>query len=66
MWRGAHIECDAQTIRIAYMHRTPSRSERIGLREELLNEALFRSLAHARAALEVWRTDCNTAKPRPK
>jgi len=33
------------------------------LRDELLNETLFRSLAHARAALEVWRTDYNTARP---
>jgi putative transposase len=33
------------------------------LRDELLNETLFRSLAHARAALEAWRTDYNTARP---
>ncbi len=33
------------------------------LRDELLNETLFRSLAHARAALETWRTDYNTGRP---
>jgi putative transposase len=33
------------------------------LRDELLNETLFRSLAHARAQLEAWRTDYNTARP---
>ena len=27
------------------------------LRDERLNEALFRSLPHARAALETWRRD---------
>lgn len=33
------------------------------LRDELLNETLFRSLPHAHAALEIWRTDYNTARP---
>ena len=33
------------------------------LRDELLNETLFRSLAHARAALEGWRGDYNIARP---
>jgi len=33
------------------------------LRDELLNETLFGSLAHARAALSVWRQDYNTARP---
>jgi putative transposase len=33
------------------------------LRDELLNETLFRSLAHVRAVLEAWRTDYNTARP---
>jgi putative transposase len=30
------------------------------LRDELLNETLFRSLAHTRAVLEAWRADYNT------
>jgi putative transposase len=33
------------------------------LRDELLNETLFRSLAHARTALEAWRADYNTNRP---
>jgi putative transposase len=33
------------------------------LRDELLNETLFRSLSHARAVLEAWRTDYNNERP---
>ena len=33
------------------------------LRDEFLNETLFTSLAHARAALEDWRRDYNTVRP---
>ena len=33
------------------------------LRDELLNETLFRSLAHARAELENWRRDYNERRP---
>ena len=33
------------------------------LRDELLNETLFRSLAHARAELERWRIDYNHSRP---
>jgi putative transposase len=33
------------------------------LRDELLNETLFRSLPHARAVLEAWRQDYNAARP---
>jgi putative transposase len=33
------------------------------LRDELLNETLFVSLAHARAALAAWRDDYNTVRP---
>ena len=36
------------------------------LRDELLNETLFRSLPHARAALETWRRDYNEARPHSK
>ena len=35
------------------------------LRDELLNETLFRSLAHTRAALEAWRADYNSASQHP-
>jgi putative transposase len=33
------------------------------LRDELLNETLFRSLPHVRAVLEAWRIDYNTNRP---
>jgi putative transposase len=33
------------------------------LRDELLNETLFVSLAHARAALATWKDDYNTIRP---
>jgi putative transposase len=33
------------------------------LRDELLNETIFVSLAHARAALADWRDDYNTVRP---
>jgi putative transposase len=33
------------------------------LRDELLNETLFRSLAHARTALAAWQLDYNTVRP---
>lgn len=33
------------------------------LRDELLNETLFRSLPHARAVLDAWRRDYNTERP---
>jgi putative transposase len=36
------------------------------LRDELLNETLFRSLAHARLMLDVWREDYNHHRPHSK
>jgi putative transposase len=36
------------------------------LRDELLNETLFRSLAHASTALETWRHDYNLERPHGK
>jgi putative transposase len=33
------------------------------LRDELLNETLFSSLAHARAVLAEWQLDYNTVRP---
>jgi putative transposase len=36
------------------------------LRDELLNETLFRSLPHARAVLEAWRSDYNEERPHSK
>ena len=36
------------------------------LRDELLNETLFRSLPHARVVLEDWRRDYNEVRPHSK
>jgi putative transposase len=36
------------------------------LRDELLNETLFRSLPHARAVLDDWRRDYNEQRPHSK
>ncbi len=36
------------------------------LRDELLNEVLFRSIPHARALLEDWRRDYNEQRPHSK
>ena len=36
------------------------------LRDELLNETLFHSLAHARAMLKAWRCDYNEQRPHSK
>ena len=36
------------------------------LRDELLNETLFRSLPHARLAMDAWRTDYNNQRPHSK
>ena len=36
------------------------------MRDEVLNETLFRSLAHARAVLAVWRRDYNEERPHSK
>jgi putative transposase len=33
------------------------------LRDELLNETLFRSLPHTRAVLDVWRADYKCSEP---
>lgn len=33
------------------------------LRDELLNETLFTSLAQARVSIALWRSDYNTARP---
>jgi putative transposase len=33
------------------------------LRDELLNETLFTSLAQARAVLAAWKDDCNNTRP---
>jgi transposase InsO family protein len=73
--RGACLAAISKTSRRANHPRTPSLkalmlSERLSftidvrlLRDELLNETLFRSLPHARAILDAWRIDYNTRRP---
>ena len=39
---------------------------RTGSSPELLNETLFRSLPHARIALDAWRKDYNMNRPHSK
>jgi putative transposase len=52
------------TLRRASPCRTPFIESFNGrLRDELLNETLFTSLAQARIALKCWRADCNDARP---
>ena len=58
------ILCDGPTItRWPGTISRRGRAERLAesfighLRDELLNETLFRSLAHTRAVLEAWRAD---------
>ena len=33
------------------------------MRDELLNETMFRNLAHARLVIAAWASDHNTARP---
>ena len=33
------------------------------MRDQSLNETLFCNLAHVRAMIEAWLTDCNTERP---
>ncbi|OOY23408.1 hypothetical protein BMI91_13000 [Thioclava sediminum] len=33
------------------------------MRDELLNETMFRNLAHARVVIAVWAADFNTERP---
>lgn len=33
------------------------------MRDELLNETMFRNMAHARAVIRTWATDFNEARP---
>ena len=55
------------TSRPASLSRTAINESFNGrLRDELLNETLFRSLPHARAVLEAWRRDYNEERPHSK
>jgi putative transposase len=55
---GWHYIAPGKPIQNAFVESLNGR-----LRDELLNETLFRSLPHARAELAAWRTDYNTVRP---
>ena len=64
----------ADDMKIAWHYIAPGKPQQNGynesfngrLRDELLNETLFRSLGHARAVLEDWRRDYNEQRPHSK
>jgi putative transposase len=64
----------ADDMQIGWHYIAPGKPQQNGynesfngrLRDELLNETLFRSLHHARAALETWRRDYNEQRPHSK
>jgi len=61
----------AQQRKVGWHYIAPGKPQQNGfsesfngkLRDELLNETLFRSLADARAKLEAWREDFNQVRP---
>ena len=61
----------ADDMQIGWRYIAPGKPQQNGynesfngrLRDELLNETLFRSLGHARAVLETWRRDYNEQRP---
>jgi putative transposase len=53
----------ADQSRVAWHYIAPGMSFNGRLRDELLNETLFTSLAQARVALGCWRADYNDARP---
>ena len=64
----------ADEARVGWHYIAPGKPQQNGLiesfngrlRDELLNETLFRSLPHARAVLEAWRRDYNEQRPHSK
>lgn len=64
----------ADEQRVGWHYIAPGRPQQNGfiesfngrLRDELLNETLFRSLPHIRAVLEAWRRDYNHERPHSK
>lgn len=65
------ILCWSQQRRVDWHYTAPGKPQQNAfiesfngrLRDELLNETLFGSLAHARAALAQWKLDYNTVRP---
>src|ERR1700730_4526899 len=60
---GVVSAMDASSARVKPVQNAFAESFIGRLRDELLNETLFRSLPHARAVLEAWRADYNTERP---
>ena len=64
----------ADDLRIGWHYIAPGKPQQNGynesfngrLRDELLNETLFRSLGHAHTVLETWRRDYNEERPHSK
>ena len=64
----------ADTTRVGWHYITPGKPQQNAfiesfngrLRDELLNETLFRSLPHARAVLAAWKQDYNEERPHGK
>lgn len=64
----------AQKTGVGWHYIAPGKPQQNGLiesfngrlRDELLNETLFRSLPHARAVLKAWRQDYNEKRPHSK
>ena len=65
------ILCWSQERQVEWHYITPGKPQQNAfiesfngrLRDELLNETLFTSLAHAREALAIWKQDYNTVRP---
>jgi putative transposase len=65
------MPCSAGPTNAAWHYIAPGKPSQNGfiesfngrLRNELLNETLFRSLPHAHAMLEAWRQDYNAERP---
>ena len=71
---GFHLAGWADDTGVGWHYIAPGKPQQNGfiesfngrLRDELLNETLFRSLPHIRAVLEVWRRDYNYERPHSK
>ena len=61
----------SQSMQVEWHYIAPGKPQRNAfiesfngrLRDELLNETIFTSLAHVREALAIWKDDYNTIRP---
>ena len=71
---GFHLAGWADDTGVGWHYIAPGKPQQNGfnesfngrLRDELLNETLFRTLHHARVVLESWRCDYNERRPHSK